>query len=791
MSGKTILRTAFVRQRQKFYTPLLAAERRTKRAGSRDPGYNTFYIFNVKQLLKIPKSRLEAPVDFGAVINDRRVFDVELSYTEYTFIQFSSSKIVLFDPYSAAHRYSAFDADFGPLAFPYALCCNTDIGERVAYCGLKFGEDPVTEWKPVFTGEKSAMLVKLAVSADGASVPIGSGVCAIADVDAYNDFFKHLKDENHPLSGQIVLNGQTHIEVELFGKKFAVFSTGWGDGLFHCYIGTSAGGNVMRLLIDFGMIEYPVKADEETVDVCVDPGDVYVYDPTKTEAENNIAKRTFAIETATDPTERLIAYSRRGYAYHSLGDTQSALRDYEAAAEECKRVKDRGLLLRAWPVFENAASLYCEKSDYESAIKIINTAFEIRGHLYTGAYVKLIDLYQLTKNTEKAMDIAVRMIRARPDDPVANMKYAEVCVSAMEYANAAKTYLKLADDFKLFENLFDAASCLIELGDLGGADAALERHPAKEFSEQYWYYKAYIDCKNKQYAEALIKARKSHELDGEYMPALYLLIDIETLLQQFFSVAAYAEEYKRLRPDKEYGYCVCAEAHLILGNMSECSKNYYYLYEKIKPGDEKYGALAAITAARIGDIQHKGAILKKLRKKRSSYYYGAVYAIYVKNASKRAPTLAKAVYKLHGDDDFLLQLATYLSAVEDFLPSAHILKLLTQKANPPAEVVAQQIRTACKIGDKRLFDSFFDYYISHFLGKLDENEKADLKLRFGYNEANMERFALAEASPSIDAMRRHEKHAPTEKCKKNSSTDKKADDKKPSDDKQATKEKGE
>ncbi|MDE7464124.1 MAG: hypothetical protein K2M48_03750, partial [Clostridiales bacterium] len=327
------------------------------------------------------------------------------------------------------------------------------------------------------------------------------------------------------------------------------------------------------------------------------------------------------------------------------------------------------------------------------------------------------------------MEIAERMLLSRNSDPVANMKYAEVCVAAMKYAKAAITYERLVSEFKLYENLFDEASCLIELGDLDGAEEALARYPSKEYNEQYWYYEAYIDYKKRKYTDALEKAERSHGIDDEYMPALYLLIDIHSIMQEYHAVAIYAEKYKKLRPDKEYGYSICAEAHMILGNFSESSKNYGYLYEAISKTD-KYAALAAITAAKMGDNKRKNRFIKILRKKRSDYYGGVIYALYITKYRKRGIALSKVVYKMKTDDDFLLQLAVYLAGMDHILPATHILDILFKRNSFSFEIVAQQVRTAVKLGDEKQFDRLFQYYIEQYAGNVTEHDKQLIAERF-------------------------------------------------------------
>ncbi|MDE5593426.1 MAG: DUF4241 domain-containing protein, partial [Clostridiales bacterium] len=659
----------------------------------------------------IPKSRITAPIDFGAVLSAHSACGVKLSYVEYDFMQLNSGKIVAFDGYSGAHTYAPFDVECGLIAFPFFCGCMTDGGERVAYAGLRFSEDEAVEWKPLIS--KKA-LARLATDKAAGGIPIPSGVCCFSDEQGYKKYCSHIKDEVPPLAGLIVLDGQTHTAIELYGNRYAVFSTGWGDGRYNCYAGFTAEGTVTAIIADFGMIDYG-KADNTLIDVEVEAcGDTYVYDPSKTEEQNNVARQTMIIENSTDAAERLRAYSRRGYAYHCMNDTDRALGDYLAAVEEVKSVTDRGELSRAWSVYDNAAEIFCARSDYDSAIKLMTDALNVKDVFYAGPYVRLIDLYLLVKQTDKALDIATRMRTLRPDDPVAHMKYAECCVAVMDYANAATAYNVLSTEFGLYENLFDEASCHIELGDYEKAIASLNAHPAKEHYEQYWYYLAHIEYKSHRLWQARQYAEKSHELDNAYLPALLLLIDIESLLNEYYAVARYAEEYKKQRPDNEYGYSVCAEAHLMLGNFSECTRNYTHIYKAIK-SDDKYAALTAVVGTVAGESKRSNGLLKKLRRKKSAYYRGARYGMYITKSRARNVALERDVYELGDDDDFLLTLAVFLYKTGDVVHSMRVLDTLYKDDNLPFEAVAQHIRAAERIGDKKHFLSFFEYYINNFI----------------------------------------------------------------------------
>lgn len=698
----------------------------------------------MKTTVKIPKNRLYAPIDYDCVTVEHAVCGVKLTYTEYDFILSDSKRIVLFDAYSSTQTFKPFDVECGVVAFPFYCGCMTDKGERVAYCGLRFGEQKTEKWVPLRSGN---VLEQLSRDPSAGGVSISSGVCVLAYDDAYEVYRSHIRDEIPPLAGVIVLDGQTHVEVELYGKKYAVFSSGWGDGRYNCYAGMTADGNVNAIIVDFGMIDYPpLYGDDEYEEIEIDGSDTpFIYDVTKSELENSIIRQTYILTTSRDPVKRVNAYARRGYAYHSVNRLDDALADYTSAMECAKSAADKSALINVWALYDNAAEIYIVRNDYDSAINLMLDALEFGDVFYSNAFTRLIDLYLTTKRSEKAIEVAQRMVELRPSDPVAYVKLAECYVSVLDYQSAVQAFDVLAEKFKLFENLFDEAACLIELGDYGKAEEALERHPAKELYEQYWYYKAYAEYKMLRFKTAYEYAERAHSIDVEYIPALYLLIDIAMLFNDYAAVAEYAEKYKRLRPSNEYGYSVSADANLILGNFALSAYDYCYAYDRVN-ADDKYAALAAIVCAKTGDQKRSRAFLKKLRRKRSAYYHGAFYGIYVARFIERKASPDKVLKKLGRDSEFIVLLSVYMLQTGYVVQAAQLLDVIN-KADPSFDVVAQQIRTAEKIGDKKHFVSFFKYYVDNFINpELTEQERIEFASHFIVNPRHT--AWLTEESPS-------------------------------------------
>ena len=133
-------------------------------------------------------------------------------------------------------------------------------------------------------------------------------------------------------------------------------------------------------------------------------------------------------------------------------------------------------------------------------------------------------------------------------------------------------------------------------------------------------------------------------------------------------------------------------------------------------------------------------MLFRSRRKHSEYYLGALYAVYsTKRSHGRDVKLSKIVYRLRADDDFLLQLSVFLTNAGSVLPASHILDILIKKGNPPFDVVAQQIRTAVKLQDGKLFDYFLRYYVDNFIGAATpECERDRIKERFLSGAKNTE-----------------------------------------------------
>ena len=110
---------------------------------------------------------------------------------------------------------------------------------------------------------------------------------------------------------------------------------------------------------------------------------------------------------------------------------------------------------------------------------------------------------------------------------------------------------------------------------------------------------------------------------------------------------------------------------------------------------------------------------------------GALYCAYISKSREIENTLDKIVAQLRGDGEFLLLIAVYLIHTNNIVSASRILGELGKDKSFTNELVAVQIRLADRIGDKKQFFNFLDYYIEHvFAGNIIEDERKQLAERF-------------------------------------------------------------
>ncbi len=169
-----------------------------------------------------------------------------------------NGKIYACDPL-ALYLEEPFTTDFPKGEFPVQVAlAHINDDERIGFARIKFADTKPVRWEYAVTdGQDVNELEKGEIF--GYSVESGTG--SFMDTSGYADY-DNLYKEDAELSTVSKQLNETYEDTRAWlmweGKNsnVAIFSTGYGDGLYATYIGYDTGGNICRLVSDFNMLEW-------------------------------------------------------------------------------------------------------------------------------------------------------------------------------------------------------------------------------------------------------------------------------------------------------------------------------------------------------------------------------------------------------------------------------------------------------------------------------------------------------------------------------------------------------
>ncbi len=686
----------------------------------------------MKKKFEIVKSRLYAKADYTEIIEKKSFGDISLSYGELESLPMPTGAVCFFDAY-AGGAVKPFSQTFaGEKCTPFYMCAPTSRGERIAFAGLKFSEKKAVEWKIALFEEKD--VIKLISDDGGVSSYVDSGIVCLGDFSYFAEYDKlvkaHAAHDSHPLDGIVGFDGKTALVYEIGGAPaLAVFSSGWGDGNYSCYIGHSDDGEAVSLVCDFGLLEYGDKqASDETVEYefDVDAEELYVNDPKLSVDENNAAKWSLVLEYADKLDDYALykAYGGRGFAYHRLGRLDDALKDYYAALEIAEdKTRNKGLKMREWTLYDNAGTINRNLGNTDEAIRLFEKAKNLGDSFYSGAYVNLIDIYGESKNYDKALEICDEMSEKRPLDPTSFMRRAEINATLGNYAAAVEDYDVLINKFLWEDGIWEKVSCLILLGRYDDAEKNLDDYLTENAAnELYYYYSGLLEYKRADHVKSYEYLLRAHECNPEHIPTLHLLIETDDLFLDFGSVLKWAEEYTECRPTGAYGYHVRAEQNVRLGNFRTAAADREYIAEKFSGDALTYRGIAcAYILAK--DFRKAKKALKVLKKKDAAYYNDAfgLYCVAKGKFQKGERSLVAAAESGESETFFadLIDALVYMGKTDT--AKKHLEKCrLTEQSSP--RLVFSEIAYCRKVKDMNGLSEALDGYLKKFLPKLDNEE---------------------------------------------------------------------
>jgi hypothetical protein len=186
--------------------------------------------------------------------------------TEYKFytvdigqLNIVEGKIIACDPL-LFYEDKPFDTNFPIGKYPVELAIAKVNGdERVGFSRIKFSNSVPESWTIAVSEEQDISTLK---PGDIFGYGIDSGTGAFMDISGGKEFLNFLSEEenNHTKIIDEIQKTYSHTRSWLLWTKngfdVAMFSSGWGDGLYASYIGFDKDKNICRLVTDFGLLEW-------------------------------------------------------------------------------------------------------------------------------------------------------------------------------------------------------------------------------------------------------------------------------------------------------------------------------------------------------------------------------------------------------------------------------------------------------------------------------------------------------------------------------------------------------
>lgn len=182
--------------------------------------------------LKLPRGRLVA-TDYLDVL-DGKPFAVKLAPGEY-----------------GVYLVRAPESDAGEGAAPKGA----GTQQRIAFARVQFTKESAIRWEP-------AQLLGLPT---WYGFGVDHGMAALFDEGARNGLQKLSADVRWPdvFWEATASCGHDWAHVTLEGGSAVICSTGWGDGLYSCYLGIAEDGKPCCLVADFQVVEWRLSAQDE------------------------------------------------------------------------------------------------------------------------------------------------------------------------------------------------------------------------------------------------------------------------------------------------------------------------------------------------------------------------------------------------------------------------------------------------------------------------------------------------------------------------------------------------
>ena len=202
---------------------------------------------------------LETAFTNGFTIKDADGDELRFALKDVGRLNVKEGRIYACDPISL-YLEEPFDIEFPKGEFPVQLAVAAINGddERIGLARIKFTDTKPVKWTYALTEGQDVSELE-----DGEifGYAVDSGHGAFMDASGYVEYDSLYKEDLdlREITTEMKKNYRhTRSWYMWHGKtsNVAIFSSGYGDGLFATYIGFDGLGNICRLVTDFGMLEW-------------------------------------------------------------------------------------------------------------------------------------------------------------------------------------------------------------------------------------------------------------------------------------------------------------------------------------------------------------------------------------------------------------------------------------------------------------------------------------------------------------------------------------------------------
>jgi hypothetical protein len=222
---------------------------------------------------KGPAKARYASVDYNQYFDNTHTNDIPVEIHHLGDLNITSGKIVACDPMICLYDSLPFTKTVQPGKYPVIACKAKDAhdGHKYAIVKLEFSKERATKWEMALAEEQD--IDELTDDDECFGFPVDAGLacfCDAATQQLYNQFDSDFMDKNPKgnlyddfMEAEFRKNALNPHDSEAIGDwlnfyipdkpdhNVIMFNSGFGDGTYACYWGTTDDGAICSLIIDF------------------------------------------------------------------------------------------------------------------------------------------------------------------------------------------------------------------------------------------------------------------------------------------------------------------------------------------------------------------------------------------------------------------------------------------------------------------------------------------------------------------------------------------------------------